>query len=116
MAYLDPAAVDATLRWASAVAGAGSELVFTYVHRGVLDGSETFAGAGPWVESVRAAGEPFVFGLDPAELAGYLAARGWRLADDRSTAELLSAYSLPAQRVPAFYRLARAEVLRPLLH
>jgi methyltransferase (TIGR00027 family) len=115
VAYLEPAAVDATLRWAGRIAGPRSELVFTYVHRGVLDGGEAFPDAGPWVESVRAAGEPFVFGLDPAELADYLAERGWRLVADHSTTELLAAYGLPARRVPGFYRLARAEVLRPLL-
>jgi methyltransferase (TIGR00027 family) len=115
VAYLEPAAVDATLRWASGIAGPGSELVFTYVHQGVLDGGEAFPDAGPWVQSVRAAGEPFVFGLEPAELEDYLAQRGWRLAADHSTTELLAAYGLPARRVPAFYRVARAEVLRPLL-
>ena len=115
LAYLEPAAADATLRWASAVAGAGSELVFTYVHRGVLDGSERFPDAGPWVASVRAAGEPFVFGLEPAALPGYLAERGWSLVEDRSTTELLAQHGLPTARVPGFYRLARAAVLQPLL-
>jgi O-methyltransferase involved in polyketide biosynthesis len=91
------------------VSGAGSELLFTYVHQGVLDGSGEFPDAGPWVASVRAAGEPFVFGLDPAELGEFLAERGWRLVDDRSTTELLAEHGLAATRVPGFYRVARAE-------
>ena len=108
VAYLTPAAVDATLRWASDVSGGGSELVFTYVHEGLLDGSEPFPHAGPWVDSVRAAGEPFVFGLHPAKLATYLAERGWRLLDDLSTIDALARYGLAAGRVPGFYRIARA--------
>lgn len=110
IAYLEPAAVDATLRWAAAVAGAGSELVFTYVDQRLLDGSRDFPHAGPWVASVREAGEPFVFGLEPATLAAFLAERGWRLREDLATPEALTRYGRRAERVPSFYRIARADV------
>jgi methyltransferase (TIGR00027 family) len=108
LAYLTPEAVDATLRWAVAVCGSGSELAFTYVHRGLLDGSRQFPHAEPWAESVRAAGEPFVFGLDPETLDAYLAERGWQLVEDLSTTEALVRYGVSARRVPSFYRIARA--------
>jgi methyltransferase (TIGR00027 family) len=110
VAYLTAEAVDATLRWAAGVSGSGSELAFTCVHRGLLDGSTRFSHAEPWVASVREAGEPFVFGLDPATLRDYLAERGWRLLEDLSTTEALAEYGLPLTRVPSFYRLARARV------
>jgi methyltransferase (TIGR00027 family) len=106
--YLTPAAVAATLDWAAAASGPGSELLFTYVHRGVVDGSVAFAHADAWIASVRRAGEPFVFGFDPATLAAELAGHGWELVDDVSTTEALVRYGLPSAGVPAFYRLARA--------
>src|SRR5439155_20263702 len=37
-------AVDSTLRYVSGVAARGSRIVFTYVHRGLLDGSVRFEG------------------------------------------------------------------------
>jgi methyltransferase (TIGR00027 family) len=109
LAYLTPEAVDATLRWAGGIAGPGTELAFTYVHRGLLDGTHRFPHAEPWVGSVRAAGEPFVFGLDPGTLGAFLADRGWRLLEDLSTTEALAQYGRDLRRVPSFYRIARAE-------
>ena len=109
LAYLTPEAVDATLRWASTISGPGSELAFTYVHRGLLDGTHRFPHARPWVKSVRAAGEPFVFGLDPRTLDTFLAQRGWRLLEDLSTTEALAQHARDVRRVPSFYRIARAE-------
>ena len=37
--YLTSEAVDATVRWASQIAGEGSELALTYVHRGLIEGT-----------------------------------------------------------------------------
>jgi methyltransferase (TIGR00027 family) len=110
LAYLTPEAVDATLRWAAAISGPGSELAFTYVHRGLLDGTVHFPHAEPWVDSVRAAGEPFVFGLDPGRLDAFLEERGWRLLEDLSTTEALAQHGRDVRRVPSFYRIARAAV------
>ena len=42
--YLTEEAVDSTLRYVSGVAARGSRIVFTYVHRGLLDGSVRFEG------------------------------------------------------------------------
>lgn len=108
--YLGAELVEATLGWLAAHAGPGSRLVFTYVDRGVLDGSIRFPGADPWLEAVRRAGEPFTFGLVPAAVPSFLAERGWRLLDDTSTAEALSRFT-PVPREsppPAFYRVALA--------
>jgi methyltransferase (TIGR00027 family) len=112
--YLTPQAVDTTVRWTSNVAGRGSHLVMTYVHRGLIDGTQDFPGATGWVRSVQRAGEPFVFGFEPAKLAAYLADRGWCLIDDLSTPEALAQYGLPVARVPSFYRIAHASLASPL--
>lgn len=106
--YLTPDAVDATVRWAHDATGEGSELAFTYVHRGLIDGTVRFPHAEAWVRSVADAGEPFVFGFDPAELPTYLKARGWALLEDISTTEALARQGLDPSGVPAFYRIARA--------
>ena len=109
-AYLAPEAVDATLRRAGTSSAPGSELAFTYVR--LRDGSQRFPHAGPWVESVRAAGELFVFGLGLRTLDTFLAQRGWRLLEDLSTTEALAQHARDVRRVPSFYRIARAEAAR----
>ena len=37
LSYLSPDAVDATVRWTTSVAGPGSSLLLTYVHRGLIE-------------------------------------------------------------------------------
>ncbi len=114
--YLDAATVDHTLRWIAANALRASRVSFTYVDRGLLDGSASFPGAEQWVASVARAGEPFTFGLDPGELEGYLAARGLSLLEDVSTAEALARLGARAAAMPAppgFYHVALAEVAAP---
>lgn len=111
--YLTDAAVDATLRWIAAHSGPASRLSFTYVDRALLDGSRDFPGSAPWLERVRSAGEPFTFGLDPDQLAGYLHERGLRLISDVSTAQALEELDARAGRLaapPGFYRVALAQV------
>jgi methyltransferase (TIGR00027 family) len=111
--YLSAEAVDATFRWLSGAA-AGSRVLFTYVHRGILDGSARFEGARESMDTVRRVGEPFTFGFDPAELPAYLLARGLRLVEDVGAAEYRARYLAPLGRaslkVSAFYRAAVAEV------
>jgi hypothetical protein len=67
--YFSPHAVDAVFRYAAGNAAVGSQLVFTYIHRGILDGSATFAGADKTLATVRRAGEPYTFGFDPVGLS-----------------------------------------------
>jgi len=111
--YLDADAVDHALRWIAANSPSASRVSFTYVDRGLLDGSQPFPGAERWVAAVTRAGEPFTFGLTPGEMEGYLSARGLRLLEDVSTAEALVRLggvrgSMPAP--PGFYHVALAEV------
>jgi methyltransferase (TIGR00027 family) len=111
--YLDDDAVDGTLRWIAEHSAPDSRLSFTYVDRGLLDGSKSFPGSEQWVASVRKAGEPFTFGLEPATLAPYLAERGMQLLSDVSTADALTYYGRRASGElppPGFYRVALAEV------
>ena len=110
--YLTGEAVSKLLAWAGRTAPGGC-LVFTYVHCGVLDGSERFDGADRLMRNVRALGEPWRFGLHPDAVGAYLEGFGLRLLEDlgadayRRRHPGLAASGL---RGYAFYRVAVARV------
>ena len=57
-------------------------------------------------------GEPFRYGLDPAQMDEFLGARRLKPIWDLSTAEALEKHPVPGGRnAPDFYRVAEAEVL-----
>ena len=109
--YLTAAGVDATLRSLRAAAAPGSRLVFTYVERALLDDPARFEDATTMLAKVRAGGEPWTFGLDPAEARDYLAERGLRLVEDLGSREYRARF-MPARgahmRGYEFYRVAVA--------
>ena len=49
----------------------GSQLVFTYVHAGVLDGPVAFFGAKNLLCDVAELGEPWTFGLNPEKFPNF---------------------------------------------
>jgi methyltransferase (TIGR00027 family) len=83
--YLTKSAVDETLLTIGRLAGPGSVVVLTYIDAGVLDGSVSFPEARRWLANVRRAGEPWIFGLAPGDVAGFLGDRGFVLVSDVST-------------------------------
>jgi methyltransferase (TIGR00027 family) len=107
--YLSPEAVDGILRQIAQAAG-GSILLFTYVHRAVLDEPKRFFGAEKLLSRLRSYGEPWTFGLYPEEIEPYLAARKLRLLRDLSVREVWQRAGRPASDVRGyeFYRLASA--------
>jgi len=112
--YLSSEAVDALFRYVSESAARGSRLVFTYLHRGMLDGSQTFAGADTTLATVRRVGEPYTFGFDPVELPDYLATRGLALIEDVGPAAYRARYLHPRGRshepLAEFQRAALVEI------
>ena len=110
--YLTDDAVDRTLRWCATTA-AGSKIVFTYVHRLVLDAPQTFAGTARLFATLAAAGERWTFGLDPAELSGFLTERGLVLEENVGAPEYRARYfgrAAARMRGYEFYRIAVARV------
>jgi methyltransferase (TIGR00027 family) len=110
--YLTEAAVDGTLRWC-AKAGVGSTLVFTYVHRQVLDSPESFEGTRELFATLHAAGERWTFGLEPSCLAHFLAERDLMLNKDVGASDYRALYFGPSasrMRGYEFYRVAVAHV------
>jgi methyltransferase (TIGR00027 family) len=111
--YLTTEAVDSVLRQIARTA-TGSVLLFTYIHRDVLDHPERFFGARKLTSRLQSYGEPWTFGLYPEEIEGYLASRGLRLVKDLSVAEVWqrAGRSTSSTRGYEFYRLASACVQR----
>jgi methyltransferase (TIGR00027 family) len=115
--YLSEAAVSETLAWCAAAAP-GSRLLFTYVDRRVLEAPESFHGTAKLFATLKASGERWTFGLDPAAAAGFLAERGLALELDRGAAEYRAqCYGPEADRMRGyeFYRIALARVRRETL-
>lgn len=113
--YLTAEAVDATLRAVRRLGAPGSALVFTYVDRVAIDqGAAAFPEARRWIEGVQKRGEPWIFGLDPAAVDGYLRARRFALTSDLSTADAGRPYFAAAKRSERgsrLYRVATANVI-----
>jgi O-methyltransferase involved in polyketide biosynthesis len=95
--YLPARAVDVLFRYIGRSA-AGSRLVFTYIHRGMLDGSAQFAGAANTLATVRRAGEPYTFGFEPTALSPYLARRNLTLIEDVGADTYRERYLMPRGR------------------
>jgi methyltransferase (TIGR00027 family) len=113
--YLSAPTVDAVFRYVARSGAAGSRMVFTYIHRAILDRPVTFAGADTTLATVRRAGEPYTFGFDPAELPQYLAARGLILIEDVGATTNRERYLIPLGRgqepLSEFQRAALVEII-----
>jgi methyltransferase (TIGR00027 family) len=110
--YLQPGAVDAIVTWVGGLAE-GGRFIFTYVHSGVLDGSQFFAGGTAATRATRKAGEPWTFGMCPEDVADYLRQRRLRLLADLGADEYRVRTMGPiAQQIKGygFYHAALAEI------
>jgi methyltransferase (TIGR00027 family) len=109
-AYLTEAAVTSVLDWLGTTA-AGSTVVFTYLHAGLLDGTRHFPGGGRVMENVRRLGEPWIFGLHPEAVGAFVARSGLRLRDNLGADDYRRRYLGDAEAPGyAFYRIASADV------
>jgi methyltransferase (TIGR00027 family) len=110
--YLAAASVDDVLGYVAGCS-AGSRLIFTYVHRGVLEGSPEFPDGPTIMRNVAAMGEPWTFGIIPEEISSYLANRGLRLERDWSARQYRAKYFgsvTTAMNGYDFYHVALARV------
>jgi methyltransferase (TIGR00027 family) len=109
VSYLSEPAVETNLALLSRLLAPNSRLILTYVHKGVLDGSENFRGSRRWKWWVRRSGEPFIFGFDSATLASALAHYGFEIRSDESTADAAKRYFTANRRKESgseWYRVA----------
>ncbi len=108
--YLTPEAVQATFRSMGRFPS-GSSVIFTYIHKDVLNPATTFDG----IEEIRSrldrAGEHWTFGFNPDELPEYLGRLDLELLEDKGAADYRDAY-MPDRpqwhRGYEFYRVACA--------
>ena len=110
--YITAEAVDATISFA-ARSMPGSQIAFTYIHRGIVDGSERSAVDERIISRVERRGMPWVFGLDPDDFAEWLARRGFKLVDQADASEYRKRYVTPVGRELNIYegeRMALGEV------
>jgi methyltransferase (TIGR00027 family) len=94
--YLTEDAVRSTLSYVGSAAPE-SAIVLTYVLRELV---ATGRGQG-WMSTIAlelGSSEPWLFGLDPAELPGFLADAGLRLVEDVGDAQYQARYLRPAGR------------------
>jgi methyltransferase (TIGR00027 family) len=114
--YLSPEAVDTIFRHVVQNAQAGSQIVFTYIHRGLVDGSVSFAGGDDTLSTVRRVGEPYTFGFDPAALPRHLSALGLEMIEDVGASQYRERFLQPRGRagepLAEFQRAAVAQVAR----
>ena len=110
--YLDPDAVDGTLRFVGGCP-VGSAIAFTYVDRGLLDGSGRFSVSPNVMRLLQKAGEGWTFGFYPEELAPYLSERGMQLVEDLGAVEYGAWFTGAAEQQTKgydFYHVAIAKV------
>ena len=108
--YLTADAVSSTLAFVSDVSGAESSIVFTYVRRGIVDGSDRPEWMGALLSFASKVGSPMTFGLDRAELAGYLVERDLTLVEDVGAADYQARYLQPVGRKLSVFDGERAAV------
>ncbi|HKA61935.1 MAG TPA: SAM-dependent methyltransferase [Methylomirabilota bacterium] len=112
--YLSAVDVDALLDFVAGSAAVGSRMVFTYIHRGMIEGAVAFTGAANTLATVERAGEPYTFGFDPADLPRHLAAHRLRLVEDVGPTTYRDRYLRPLGRqeqpLAEFQRAALVEV------
>ena len=111
--YLTAEAVRSVLAWVGTL-GIGSNLIFTYVHQGVLADPASFEGAARILSAVASSGEPWTFGFIPEALPPCLQAHGLRLQEDLGADDYRPRYFGPRARNMrgyAFYRAALATVV-----
>ena len=112
--YITAEAVDATLAVVRQ-SGPGSRIAFTYIHEGIIDGTDRSEVDQRIMARVARRGMPWVFGLQPDRIDDWLAARGFRAMDGADAAEYRVRYAAPLGRELAIYggeRMVLAEVVR----
>ncbi|OBI94670.1 methyltransferase [Mycobacterium alsense] len=94
--YLTEGGVRRTLEGLRAAAP-GSRLVFTYVRKDFIDGTNLY-GARTLYRNVRERRRLWRFGLQPEDVAEFIAEYGWRLVEQAGPDELVRRYVEPAGR------------------
>lgn len=114
--YLSHSAVTSVFSTFADISSAGTSIIFTYIHKSVLeDGFET-VGLQRLRQRLVRWGEPWTFGFYPEQLPGFLADLGYELTNDLGAAEYRKIYYGQAAtqlKGYEFYRVAKAKLVDP---
>jgi len=114
--YLTEEAVDEVLRYVGKCAPE-SRIAFTYVHKGLMDGSVEFFGGTRILRDMTTLGEPWTFGFGPASLPVYLRDRNLQLDYDAGAREYrLECFGSRSAKMKGydFYHVAMVHVAEKL--
>lgn len=106
--YITAEAVSDTLEFVSGLPGKGSAIVFTYVRKGIIDGSDRPEWFGSFLSLAGTLGSPMIFGIDPSKIEDYLAARGLTWVEEVGAADYQNRYLKPIGRQLAVFDGERA--------
>jgi methyltransferase (TIGR00027 family) len=113
--YLSEEAVRRTLAFVGSLTS-GSMLVFTYVLQSVIERQADIPGIEKMMEAMVKRGSPWLFGLEPSNVAAYLEPFHLHLTADVGSAEHQACYFKPLGRnlvVSEIERIAQATVVHP---
>jgi methyltransferase (TIGR00027 family) len=96
--YLTADAIARALTQISSISCTGSKLTFDYMLSEVVDGSSSNPGALRAARHVAAIGEPWLFGLKPEDVSGYLSGFAFKVLEDYSPEALRHRYHLRSYR------------------
>lgn len=108
--YLTPDAVAGTLKFVARYSGPGSTIVFTYIPRGLIDGTDRPEWMDSLLKFAKMAGSPIIFGLDPDDLGKTLAEYGLALVSDVGAGDYQERYLKPLDRTLNVFEGERAAV------
>lgn len=110
--YLSQEAIDKTFEFLKKFS-TNSFIVFTYIHKQVLDDRKSFEGTEKLFENLKRNEEHWTFGFLPSDLPRYLQRFGMTLIDDKGAAEYREKY-MPERKGLLdgyeFYRVAFAKL------
>jgi methyltransferase (TIGR00027 family) len=108
--YLTPEAVDNTLRFITHNSGTGSAVVFTWVRRGIIDGTDRPQWLEKFLPLAEKMGSPWLFGLESVEIRQFLQERGLRLVEDIGFKEFQKRYLEQTERELSIFEGERTTI------
>ena len=90
--YLDENSFEKTLTDIKEVCGEGSELVFDYFYKDMVDGNDSYLGAQTSRAAVNEIDEQYTFGIEKGEFDSYLGYLGFKIIDHMPPAKIESIY------------------------
>jgi methyltransferase (TIGR00027 family) len=96
--YIAAEADDRKFRYICSTAEKGSEIVFTYIDQGVIDGTARSTAAQKVASVAEKSGTPWIFGLPPSGLAEYLTQRGLEFVEEVWAPDFRTRYLDPRGR------------------